>query len=343
MSPPDELFAADDIVFAPATVLVVDDNPANVEMLAALLSEQGYSVASAFSGFEALEQVASTPPDLIFLDVMMPGMDGFAVCAQLKSRPETRFIPVVMVTALSAREDRIRGIEVGVDDFLSKPVNRLELLTRARALLRLKHSIDNLESAERVIEALAKAVEARDGYTEQHTERVTARAVALGQRLGLPVAELTVLYHGCMLHDVGKIGIPEAILGKPGRLTDEELTIMRQHPLIGVEICRPLRSRLVTQALPIIRHHHERIDGRGYPHGLAAAEIPLLARIAAISDAFDAMTSDRPYRPGMSASRALEILVEGATRHWDGDLVDEFVAIAQDDPDAIRAPTGMPS
>jgi len=232
---------------------------------------------------------------------------------------------VVMVTALSALDDRLRGIAAGVDDFLSKPVNRLELLTRARSLVRAKRYVDEMESAEHVILALTKAIEARDGYTEQHTDRVTARAVALGARIALPEAALRVLHRGGMLHDVGKIGIPEAILGKPGRLSEDEFAVMRRHPVIGVEICRPLRSRLVTQALPIIRHHHERMDGGGYPDGLAGAAIPLLARIAAISDAYDAMTSDRPYRPGMSPAQALEILLRGAGTQWDHELVAEFM------------------
>jgi putative two-component system response regulator len=256
---------------------------------------------------------------------MMPGLDGFAVCARLKSAPETRLIPVVMVTALAAAEHRVHAIEAGADDFLGKPVNRLELTTRVRSLLRVKRYVDELENVEQVILALAKAIEARDGYTEAHTERVSARAVALGARLGLPEPVLTVLHHGGMLHDVGKIGIPEAILGKPSHLTAEEFALMREHPLKGVEICRPLRSRMIAEALPIIRHHHERVDGRGYPDGLRGDEIPLVARIMAISDAYDAMTSDRPYRQGMPPEQALEVLRAGAGTQWDRELVEEFV------------------
>lgn len=309
---------------APA-VLLVDDEPLNLELLAAYLEPDGYCVTAVRSGSAALEQVASEPPDLILLDAMMPGLDGFAVCAQLKSAVETRLIPVVMVTALAAREDRVQGIAVGADDFLSKPVSRLELLTRVRSLVRVKRYVDELENVEHVVLALAKAIEVRDGYTEEHTERVCARAVALGTALGLSPSLRTVLHHGGMLHDVGKIGIPEAILGKPGALTDAEFAVMREHPVKGVEICRPLRSRLIAEALPIIRHHHERIDGRGYPDGLRGEEIPLLARIMAISDAYDAMTSDRPYRRGMSAVGALEVLQQGAGTQWDGALVAEFV------------------
>lgn len=306
-------------------VLVVDDSALNVEILSAYLEDEGYQVSAATSGLDAVEQASRLTPDLIFLDAMMPEMDGFAVCSALKSSPETRLIPVVMVTALSSREDRIRGIEVGADDFLTKPVNRLELLTRARSLLRVKHFVDELESAEHVIAALAKAVALRDGYTEVHTERVTSRAVALGRAVGVAEDDLRTLFRGGMLHDIGKIGIPEHILGKPGKLTDEEFAVMREHPAKGVEICRPLRSRLLTPALPIIRHHHERMDGRGYPDSLSGEEIPILARIVAISDAYDAMTSDRPYRSGMSSTVALGILEEGAGSQWDADLVHMFL------------------
>ncbi len=312
---------------ATPVILVVDDEPRNVELLCAYLEPAPYHLTTATSGAEALAAVAARPPDLILLDAMMPGLDGFAVCAQLKSAPATRLIPVVMVTALAATEDRLRGIEVGADDFLSKPVSRLELTTRVRSLLSAKRYLDDLEEAERVILALAKAIEARDGYTEAHTERVSAGAVALGRRVGLPAAQLEVLYHGGMLHDVGKIGIPEAVLGKPGALSAPEAALMRTHPLRGVEICGPLRSRLIRKALPIIRHHHERIDGGGYPDGLGGAEIPLLARIMAISDAYDAMTSDRPYRRGMAAAEALSLLRQGAGSQWDTDLVTEFVAM----------------
>ena len=308
-------------------VLVVDDDPLNVEVLSAYLENEGYQVQTASNGLEALQAVTAAPPDLIFLDAMMSGMDGFAVTQQLKAAPSTRLIPVVMITALSSLEDRVHGIDVGADDFLSKPVNRQELITRARSLLRLKRYLDELENAEHVILALSRAIEARDGYTEQHTERVTARAVALGERIGLVEGALRQLYQGGMLHDVGKIGIPEAILGKPGRLTAEEFDLMRQHPVLGVEICRPLRSSLISQALPIIRHHHERVDGKGYPDGLLGEDIPLVARITAISDAYDAMTSDRPYRRGMPAPTAIEILRDGAGTQWDRDLVAEFTSL----------------
>jgi putative two-component system response regulator len=244
----------------------------------------------------------------------------------------------VLVTALTAREDRLRGIAIGVDDFLSKPVDRLELITRCRSSIRAKLFTDELESTKHVILALTRAIEARDGYTEQHTERVAARALALGAKLGLTPNALRVLQRGCMLHDVGKIGIPETILGKAAPLTADEFALMRQHPALGVAICRPLRSRLIAQALPIVLHHHERIDGRGYPDGLSGAAIPLDARIAAVSDAYDAMVSDRPYRTGMSVPLALDTLRSGAGRQWDGPLVAIFVDLDKQILDAGLMP-----
>ncbi|MGH2345590.1 MAG: response regulator [Chloroflexota bacterium] len=308
-------------------VLVVDDDPLNLELLTSFLRAEAYEISTAQSGRDAIAAIQANPPDLVLLDVMMPGLDGFAVCAHLKSNPATRLIRVLMVTALAAREDRMRGLDLGVDDFLSKPVDRLELITRCRSLTRAKRFTDELESTKYVILALARAIEARDGYTEQHTERVAARAVALGERLGLSSNALRVLQRGCMLHDVGKIGISEAILGKPGPLTGDEFALMREHPVKGVAICRPLRSRLIAQALPIVRHHHERIDGTGYPDRLEGADIPLGARIAAIADAYDAMVSDRPYRTGMPMARALEVLRTGAGTQWDARLVAAFVGL----------------
>ncbi len=321
-------FAASHFPAMSPMILVVDDDPLNVEMLQAYLEKEGWHVVTATSGWEALSLIAAHPPDLVLLDVMMPGVDGFAVCRQLKSAPATRLIPVVMVTALTDVDDRVRGIEVGVDDFLSKPINWLELVTRVRSLLRSKSFIDELESAEHVITALAKAIEARDGYTEQHTERVASRAVALGERLGLAPSTLRVLHYGAMLHDAGKIGVPEAILSKPSRLTNQEFAIMRRHPIIGEEICAPLRSHLIAAALPIIRSHHERIDGRGYPDGLVGVQAPLIARIVAIADSFDAMTSNRPYRDGMTITQALTVLTEGAGTQWDRDLVGAFLQLS---------------
>jgi putative two-component system response regulator len=307
-------------------ILVVDDQPLNVELLEADLGEYGYDVAVAYDGKSALKKVEAQPPDLILLDVMMPGMDGFEVCRRLKSDPETMLIPIVMVTALSEKADRIRGIEAGVDDFLTKPYDRQELQARVKSLLRVKLYTDELERAEAVISSLALSVEAKDSYTEDHCNRLSEYSVLLGRKFDLSHEQLRALKLGGALHDVGKIGIPDAILHKNGKLTDEEFAIIRQHPVIGYNICKPLRSlRLV---LPIIRHHHERYDGSGYPDKLKGEEIPITARILTVVDVYDALRTERPYKPAFSREKAMTILDEESGRGWyDTQVIAKFAEL----------------
>jgi putative two-component system response regulator len=311
----------------PSRVLVVDDHPLNRQLLEAYLATVDCSVLTAASGEAALEIFAAQRPDLVLLDVDMPGLDGFEVCRRLKATPEGRLVPVVMITALNQVGDRVTALEAGADDFMSKPVERSELVARTRSALRLKATYDNLESAERVIYSLAAAVEAKDSYTEAHTHRVGLSSRRLGQRVGLADDDLDALLRGGMIHDLGKIGIADAILQKPGLLSPEEQHEMQRHPELGERIARPLGS--ATELLPIIRHHHEAYDGSGYPDGLRGHEIPLTARIVAICDGFDALTSTRPYRSGRSTSDAVDILLAGRGKQWDPDLVDVFVAALQ--------------
>ncbi len=307
-------------------ILVVDDQPLNVELLEADLLAVGYDVITAYDGLSALEKVRAENPDLILLDVMMPGMDGFEVCRRLKSDEETVLVPIVMVTALSEKADRIRGIEVGVDDFLNKPYDRQELQARVRSLLRVKLFTDELERAESVIASLALGVEAKDPYTEGHCGRLSEYSAKLGESLGLPDEQVHALRLGGILHDVGKIGIPDAILLKKGKLDDEEWKIMRKHPDIGFNICSPLRS--LKLVLPIIRHHHERFDGSGYPDGLKGEQIPLTARILTIVDVYDALRTERPYKPAFDRAKSLEILHEEAGRGWyDPQCVKAFASL----------------
>lgn len=309
-------------------VLLVDDVPANNQLLRAYLQSLDCDVSSAGSGEEALEAAFQSPPDLVLLDAQMPGMDGFEVCRRLKASAVCRLTPVVMVTSLTAVEDRVKALEAGADDFLSKPVDRVELVTRAQTLLRLKATYDRLEDSQQVILTLARTVEAKDKYTEAHTARVAASSEALARCAGLKGADLESIAFGAAVHDIGKLGIPDAVLLKPGPLTVDEWLIMRQHPLIGAEIVRPLRNAGALSA--IIRHHHERVDGTGYPDRLRGKEIPLTARIVAICDGYDAMVSDRPYRRGRSRQEAVDVLRDGAGTHWDADLVDEFIGSVLD-------------
>jgi putative two-component system response regulator len=301
------------------TVLVVDDSAANRELIEACLANVDCRVRLAGDGPSALAAIESGAPDLVLLDVQMPGMDGYTVCKRIKSNPALRLVPVVMITALDRSQDRVQALEAGADDFMSKPVERMELVARVQSALRQKSLYDRLDSAEQVIFSLAAAVEAKDSYTERHTNRVAESARYLGTRLGLPQDDLDALYRGGIIHDIGKIGVPDSVLLKPGPLDSSELVLMRAHPEIGENIVRPLRSG--SDLLPIVRHHHEAFDGHGYPDGLRGAGIPLLARIVAVCDAFDALTNDRPYRRRLSEHEAIAILNGGAGRQWDPQLV----------------------
>lgn len=282
-------------------------------------------VAAAADREAALSAIAASPPDLVLLDVMLPGMNGFDVCHLMKHDPVTRLIPVVLVTGLDARPHRIRGIEAGADDFLAKPFDPGELRARVRSLVRLKRYTDELDTAESVILSLALTIEARDAYTEGHCQRLAQHATALGQRLSLDTDQLAALRRGGYLHDVGKVGIPDAVLRKPAALTTGEHELMKQHTIIGERLCGELRS--LTAVRPIVRHHHERRDGSGYPDRLEGDNIPLLAEIVGIADAYDAMTTDRPYRAARSAEQACAILADQRARGlWRTDLVETFIA-----------------
>ena len=312
-------------------VLVVDDGAANRELIEACLAGVECHVRTAEDGPAALKSVQASPPDLVLLDVQMPGMDGYEVCRRIKGISATRLVPVVMITSLDQTNDRVRALEAGADDYMTKPVDRVELVARVRSALRLKGVYDSLDSAEHVIFALAAAVEAKDPYTEAHTQRVADAARAIGSRMNLPMSDLDALYRGGLIHDIGKIGIPDAILLKPGPLDPRELAIMQQHPMIGENIVAPLRSG--ASLLPIIRHHHERFDGTGYPDRLSGAGIPRLARVVAVCDAFDALVNDRPYRARKTLYEAVATLRTGAGTQWDPEVVSLF---ASDVPSCAR-------
>ena len=275
-------------------ILVVDDEQKNILVLESMLVPLGHRVTSAINGSEALAKVKEETPDLILLDVMMPDLNGFTVCKLLKANEHTRLIPVILVTALSEVSDRVKGFEADADDFLTKPVNRHELVARVRSCLRIKSLNDQLENSEDVLYAFARAVEAKDPYTIGHSERVARFATDLALVAGLSQEQISELKRGGLLHDIGKIGVPDALLGKPGKLTKEEFQVIQQHPVIGENICQSLKS--FSSILSLIRSHHERIDGSGYPDGLKGDEISSPVQILSVADSFEAMTSDRPYR-----------------------------------------------
>jgi putative two-component system response regulator len=307
-------------------ILVVDDNPDMIELMRELLVSRGYEVVTVPDAALAELEVHRHPPDLILSDVVMPGRSGYELCHQLKDDPATRLIPFLLITGLSDREDKLKGIEAGADDFLNKPIFPAELFARVKSLLKLKEFTDELETAESVLCTLGLSVEARDPYTEGHCERLSQRAAALGRHLGLDDDSIIALRRGGYLHDLGKIAVPDEILKKGSNLTPEEWAVMKRHPVTGENICKPLKSlRLV---LPIIRFHHEHSDGSGYPDGLHRNQIPLLPRILQVVDVYDALRTARPYKPALSHEQAsLTMRVEAQNGLWDEELVSEFFSM----------------
>src|SRR5580700_154007 len=312
-----------------ARILVVDDHPTIAGLMSQLLTQRGYDVVTAADAQQAEAEVRRQAPDLILSDVRMPGKSGYELCRELKADPATRLIPFVLITGLSDSADKLCGIEAGADDFLNKPVLAEELTARVKSLLRVKEYTDELETADSVLCTLGLIVEGRDPYTEGHCERLATRAADLGRHLGLDEDSIVALRRGGFLHDLGKIAVPDDILKKGSDLTLQEWAIMKQHPVTGENICKPLKSlRLV---LPIIRHHHEHADGSGYPDGLRASEIPLLPRVLQVVDVYDALRTARPYKPSLSHDDAAQTMrVEARQGLWDAELVNEFFGMLVD-------------
>lgn len=307
-------------------ILIVDDNPANVELLKMQLKGLNYDLESAYDGVEGLEKVKNWSPDLILLDLMMPRMSGYEACKILKQDKNTRFIPVIIITALRELNDKLKAIEIGADDFLIKPYNKLELTTRIKSLLHMKELYDDLDSSENILFSLARALEAKDLYTRGHSERVALYALKMAKVVSLSERDQEFIRKGALLHDIGKIGVKEDILHKPGPLTPEERLHIQSHPQRGYEICKGLKS--LQPSLSVIHNHHERFDGAGYPEKRKGEDIPLSGRIGAIVDSFDAMTTDRPYRKGMKFDEAIKILEkERNSGQWDPQLLDIFIKL----------------
>ena len=304
-------------------ILVVDDDPTVGAALEHILKHEGYQVARARDGRGALAAVADRPPDLILLDLNMPHMGGFEVCQRIKRDPATSLLPIVIVSGEAEFEARMQAWDVGADDFLTKPFQVVEVLARCRSLLRNKQLVDELDSAQSVLFAFARTLEAKSRYTQGHSERVTAFALALADRVGLSGAEKETLRRGSLLHDIGKISTPDSILDKPARLSADEYAVVKQHPAEGVRMVESLRS--IKDVIPFIRWHHERMDGRGYPDGLFGGSIPLAVRVLSVADVYDALATERPYRPALAPGECHRILrADAAGGGLDPELVEAF-------------------
>jgi putative two-component system response regulator len=306
-------------------ILAVDDDPKSLEMLEVFLEAEGHKVRKAADGQKALEMINESKPDMVITDAMMPRLNGFELCRRIKEGRHTSLLPVIIVTALDQKEDRIKGINAGCDDFFSKPFDRLELQARVKTLGRLKRSNDDLERTEEVLKTLANSVEARDGTTGDHCQRLIEMGTDFADYLGLDQRDIDTIAKAGILHDIGKIAVPDAVLLKPGRLNDQEWAFIKTHPVEGERLLKPLRT--MQNVLPIVRHHHERFDGSGYPDGLAGVEIPYLARVFQFVDIYDALSSSRPYKEAMSDAETLA-LMQKETRDGlrDPELMKAFAA-----------------
>jgi len=310
------------------TVLVVDDEVSARTFFAQLLTEEGYAVDVALDGPSALAAIAARPPDVVILDVKLPGLSGFDVCRQLKQDVVTRLLPIIIVTGLHAQEERAEGLDAGADDFLTKPVDTFELLARVRSLVRMKKYTDDLDSASAILTTLATMIEARDRYGAGHCYRMANYATSLGRALKIPNDDLRVLYRGGFLHDIGMLAIPDAVVRKEGPLSSEEFEAVKMHTVVGDSLCENLRS---LQAIrPVIRWHHERIDGSGYPDGLRGDQIPIVAQIVGIVDIYEALTTERPYQRPHALEGAVGVLRRAAERGTQRrDIVEAFVALLE--------------
>ncbi len=306
-------------------ILIVDDEDMNIKLLEAILFDKGYEIIVAHDGLEALEKIFQIPFDLILLDIRLPKLNGLDVCRQVKANEKTRLIPIILISALDELVDKIMGIDAGAEEYMVKPIEKIELLAKIKHLIKVKRLNDHLESVENVILTLARTVEERDAYTKGHADRVANYAYNLAKEIHLSDEELEIIKKGGILHDIGKIGIRDSVLNKPGKLTDEEFEIIKEHPARGYGICLAL-EKTMAGILPIVRHHHEKLDGSGYPDGLKGQQINTHVRIMSIGDVFDALVTDRPYRTGMSVEKAYQIMREEANKGWwDKDLLEKFI------------------
>jgi putative two-component system response regulator len=304
-------------------VLVIDDELAQRLLITRILEHEGYRVEAAADGEAGLRAVIEHSPDLVLLDLNLPRVDGYEVCRQLRADPVTATLPVIVITAHTALDDMVAALDAGADDFLAKPFQQVELLARMRSAFRLRRAMTSLERATQIVAALANAVEAKDMGLVHHCRWLARHAARVAASVGLRGDDLEAVAYGALLHDIGKIGIPESLLSKPGPLTEDEWSVMRRHPEIGERICQPLRASLAFS--PIIRHHHERFDGAGYPDRLGGDRIPLGARIVTIVDAYEAIAHGRPYQAAQPHAAAADELMSLRGSQFDPDLVPIFL------------------
>lgn len=320
-----------------AKILVVDDMATNRKLLGYVLRPPEYQLVEAGSGEQALDILRHDVFDLVLLDVMMPGIDGFETCRRIRSELNLKLLPVIMVTAMGSPDDVVKGMDVGADDYVSKPFNSIELLARVKAAIERKRLTDRLDDAESVLFSLGRMVEARDEDTGDHCDRLAHTAVVLGKELGLGAEDLEALRRGGVLHDIGKLGIPDNVLLKKGKLDAEEWQIIKQHTVIGAALCKPLRT--MQRTADIARCHHEKWNGTGYPAGLKGEEIPLIARVFQILDIYDALSNERPYKPAFPQAKVIEIMEqETAAGFWDARLMAKFLEIVRERPEVLQLP-----
>jgi len=350
-----ELQPGADVLFtAPgssSTILIVDSSDISRRTLKVQISARragersehwDWKMVEACRPAEALQILETERVDLVIADFLMEGMGGPEFCQRVRALKQCRLTPILLITSVQGHENEITGLASGADDFLVRPIYPAVIRARVAAMLRHKAAIDSLEEVESILFTLAQTVEQRDHNTAFHCQRLANYSVAMGMKLGLPPDQLLALYRGGFLHDIGKISVPDAVLFKPSLLTDAEWEIMRLHTIRGEELCRPMKS--LAPVLPIIRSHHERWDGSGYPDGLAGAEIPLLARIMQVTDIYDALTTARPYKPALGHEAALAMLDDEVKRGWrDPEMVRVFQEVAARAVEAIESPAELDS
>lgn len=308
------------------TLIVIDDDEQIRSLIVRLVKPMGHSVLEAGSAEEAHEKLLAVAPDLVLLDMQLPGRSGHELLAEIRADPRTRLVPVVMITGVATHETKLKAIQAGVTDFIAKPFSPEELVARVRALLELKFVTDALEDAEQVIIALARTIDARDRYTYGHSARVSLYAGLLGERIGLDGRALATVRRGGLFHDFGKIAVRDAVLLKPAKLTREEYAEIQRHPQEGRDLLQTMKT--LSHAMGVVYHHHERMDGSGYPDGLTGEAIPLAARVTTIADVFDALTTARVYRGALSRQEALGIMADEVRKGWwDGRLLEEFLGV----------------